>query len=71
MSRLAKKPVKIPEDVTITMNGNLLIFKGPKGETKVLLPVGINIEKKDKELFVSFKEGDKKSKDRNKSHRNK
>ena len=32
MSRIGKKPISIPEGVTITNNGNNVVVKGPKGE---------------------------------------
>ena len=32
MSRIGKKPIKLPEDVTITNNGDSIVVKGPKGE---------------------------------------
>jgi large subunit ribosomal protein L6 len=34
MSRLARKPILIPKEVTISRDGNFWIFKGPKGEIK-------------------------------------
>src|SRR3989338_8686091 len=35
MSRLAKKPVILPENVTLKEDSGVLFFKGPKGELKV------------------------------------
>lgn len=32
MSRIGKKPISVPEGVTITNNGNSVLVKGPKGE---------------------------------------
>ena len=32
MSRIGKKPIAIPEGVTITNNGDSVVVKGPKGE---------------------------------------
>lgn len=32
MSRIAKKPVTIPQGVTVTVDGNCITAKGPKGE---------------------------------------
>lgn len=37
MSRLAKKPIKIPSDVEVKLDGQFLIFKGKEGELKVKL----------------------------------
>ncbi|MCM3762368.1 50S ribosomal protein L6 [Alkalihalobacillus oceani] len=46
MSRIGKKPVEIPGGVTITLDGQLLTVKGPKGELKRELhpEMKINIE---------------------------
>src|SRR5689334_11384598 len=38
MSRLVKKPLKIMAGVTISHVGDLVVFKGPKGEEKVKVP---------------------------------
>ena len=35
MSRIGKLPIKIPNGVTVNINGNEVSFKGPKGEEKV------------------------------------
>ena len=32
MSRIGKKPIEIPEGVTVTQNGDTVTVKGPKGE---------------------------------------
>ena len=32
MSRIGKKPIEIPAGVTVTINGNVVTVKGPKGE---------------------------------------
>ncbi len=48
MSRIGKKPVKIPEGVTITVNKeNIVTVKGPKGELKEAIDRDITVEVKD------------------------
>ena len=32
MSRIGKKPVAVPKGVTVTLSGNAVSVKGPKGE---------------------------------------
>lgn len=32
MSRIGKAPIEIPAGVTVTVNGDLVTVKGPKGE---------------------------------------
>ncbi|AST95486.1 MULTISPECIES: 50S ribosomal protein L6 [Shouchella] len=43
MSRVGKKPVIIPDGVTVTFDGNLCTVKGPKGELSRELHPDINI----------------------------
>src|SRR6516165_7292302 len=48
MSRIGKKPVQIPNGVTITVDGNNSItVKGPKGELKQAIDRDIKVEVKD------------------------
>lgn len=48
MSRIGKKPVKIPDGVTITVNKeNIVTVKGPKGELKEAIDRDITVEVKD------------------------
>jgi len=43
MSRLAKKPITILSGVTITQDGGLLNFKGPKGEEELKVLDGVQV----------------------------
>lgn len=48
MSRIGKKPVTIPKDVTITLGkDNVVTVKGPKGELKQAVDRDITVEIKD------------------------
>jgi large subunit ribosomal protein L6 len=48
MSRIGKKPVAVPNGVTITVGGdNVLTVKGPKGELKQAVDREIKVEIKD------------------------
>jgi large subunit ribosomal protein L6 len=48
MSRIGKKPVTVPNGVTITVgNDNVVAVKGPKGELKQLIDRDIKVEVKD------------------------
>ncbi|HED06638.1 MAG TPA: 50S ribosomal protein L6 [Ignavibacteria bacterium] len=53
MSRIGKKPIEIPEGVTITKEGNSLTVKGPKGELKNSFHSDIAIEVKKDEVIVT------------------
>jgi len=48
MSRIGKKPVEVPNGVTITVgNDNVITVKGPKGELKQAIDRDIKVEVKD------------------------
>jgi len=53
MSRIGKLPVQIPSGVTVTVDGNTVKVKGPKGELAHRLPSGISVEKTDATLNVN------------------
>ena len=61
MSRIGKQAIKIPEDVEVKLDGNLLVVKGPKGDLSHKLNRDIDLEIKDKELLVKVKKGKKSS----------
>ena len=51
MSRLAKKPITIPEKTEVTQNGTVITVKGPKGElSKNFSRPNVIIEIKDEKL---------------------
>lgn len=59
MSRIGKKPIEIPNGVTVTINGNTVTVKGPKGElTRSFSPV-LDIKLEDNVLTVSRSSDDK------------
>ena len=59
MSRLAKKPIMIPEKTTVTLAGNTAVVKGPLGELSRVFPSVVNIVIKDKEIQVSLNNADR------------
>jgi len=52
MSRIGKKPVKIENGIQVSVDGNTVKVKGPKGELTQLIPEVVTIDIKDSELFV-------------------
>ena len=40
MSRIGKLPIAVPAGVTVTVDGNIVKVKGPKGELSHTLPAG-------------------------------
>ena len=55
MSRIGKKPITIPEKVTINLKDNVLSAKGPSGELSLDIPPHVNvaINDKAKEILVT------------------
>src|SRR5918992_5382554 len=41
MSRIGRKPIPVPKGVTVTLEGNVVHVKGPKGELRRTLPSAI------------------------------
>jgi large subunit ribosomal protein L6 len=54
MSRVAKRPVDLPQGVTATVANNLVKVKGAKGELQLALAHGIAVVQEDKKLAVKF-----------------
>ena len=44
MSKIGKQPVAIPAGVTVTVDGQKITVKGPKGELSRVIPAGITAE---------------------------
>jgi len=57
MSRLAKKPISIPKEVTIKKEGRAVFFKGSRGELKRIFPAAVNIEISDGAVEIRLQKG--------------
>lgn len=44
MSRIGKQPIAVPAGVTITVDGQAIVVKGPKGELSQFTMPGINVK---------------------------
>ena len=44
MSRIGKKPIEVPNGVTVAINGHEVAVKGPKGELKLTLVEDVTVE---------------------------
>lgn len=55
MSRIGKKPILIPDGVTVEISGDFVKIKGPKGELSRAFRDEIGIENKDKAVILSIK----------------
>jgi large subunit ribosomal protein L6 len=53
MSRIGKLPITVPGGVTVTIDGNVVKVKGPRGELQHSLPAGISIARDGDTLNVS------------------
>lgn len=53
MSRIGKKPIVVPNGVTVTLEGNFIKVKGPKGELQKNIHPNIKVELKNSEIEVS------------------
>ncbi len=52
MSRVGKKPIDIPKGVEVTINGNTVKVKGPKGELQWGFPPSMKVTVKDNQVVV-------------------
>jgi large subunit ribosomal protein L6 len=57
MSRIGKKPIALPQGVTVKIEGNTVAVQGPKGKLDTHVPAGITVEQKDGHL-VAIREND-------------
>ncbi|NNE22649.1 MAG: 50S ribosomal protein L6 [Rhizobiales bacterium] len=53
MSRIGKKPVPVPQGVTVTIEGQTVKVKGPKGELQSQLVELVNVKLEADEVMVS------------------
>jgi large subunit ribosomal protein L6 len=53
VSRIGKRPIEVPDKVTVTIQDRTVNVKGPKGELSRTLPLGVTIAQEDKVVTVS------------------
>lgn len=53
MSRIGKKPIVIPADVTVQVHENIVTAKGPKGELTYTLLEGLSLEQESGKISLS------------------
>ena len=54
MSRVAKRPIDLPQGVTASVASNTIKVKGAKGELSLVVANGVSVEQQDKKLQVKF-----------------
>ena len=52
MSRIGKRPIPVPSGVNVTIDGNHVRVKGPKGELARTLPADISVAQENGEIVV-------------------
>ncbi len=57
MSKIGKKPIKIPEGVDVKISDSTIKVKGPKGELEFSFKPSIKVEKTGNEIKISMKRG--------------
>ncbi len=60
MSRIGKKPIEIPQGVTVTLEGNTVKAKGPLGEQSVTVVPEINVKVEGNEVILTRTSEDRK-----------
>ncbi|HEY4217345.1 MAG TPA: 50S ribosomal protein L6 [Gemmatimonadaceae bacterium] len=53
MSRIGKLPITVPSGVTVSVDGNTVKVKGPRGELQHRVPGGISVARNDNTLNVT------------------
>jgi large subunit ribosomal protein L6 len=61
MSRVGKKPIPIPKEVTLSVEGSLVRAKGPLGELETRLQQGIVVRQDDGEVHVESRSTDRRA----------
>lgn len=61
MSRVGKKPIPVPKDVTVDIKDNVVTVKGPKGELTNTFREGISVKTVGEEVLVERAADDRKS----------
>lgn len=64
MSRIGKKPIEIPPNTKVTLQGQTVIVEGPKGKLEWTVPPPITVTVKDGKVLVSSQQLDRTGKSR-------
>jgi len=52
VSRVGRKPIPIPQGVQVTVEGNVVRVKGPKGQLERTIPAGLEVAVEDGQVVV-------------------
>lgn len=53
MSRIGKRPIAIPDKVTVSIEDRKVTVKGPKGELSRVLPAGVVVAQEEKTVVIT------------------
>lgn len=56
MPRIAKRPITIPNGVTVTLSDTEIVVKGPKGELRQILPAQVVVTQADNAITVKARD---------------
>ncbi|MEJ5348401.1 MAG: 50S ribosomal protein L6 [Desulfosoma sp.] len=61
MSRIGKNPIAIPKGVEVTLQGDAVIVKGPKGQLERRVPSEVSVTVEDGQILVRRKDDERRS----------
>lgn len=64
MSRIGKRPISVPAKVSVTIQGQDVTVKGPKGELSRTLPSEVIVEQEDGALIVKRRDDSRSARER-------
>lgn len=64
MSRIGKHPIPVPSKVTVTIDGQTVSVKGPKGELSRTLPWGVTVSQGEGTIVVERQDESRKARER-------
>ena len=64
MSRIGKRPIPVPAKVTVTIDGQAVTVKGPKGELSRIIPEGVVISQEESTVTVTPENTSRRSRER-------
>ncbi|AXY68282.1 50S ribosomal protein L6 [Thermosynechococcus sichuanensis E542] len=64
MSRIGKRPIPLPKNVTLTLDGQQVTVKGPKGQLSRVFPPEVNITQEGETIVVKRRDDSRPAKER-------
>ncbi|MGE5417901.1 MAG: 50S ribosomal protein L6 [Acidobacteriota bacterium] len=53
MSRIGKKPIDLPQGVSVAVNGDVVTVKGPKGVLERSIPASMQVEQAENQILIN------------------